>query len=127
MWSDALEIEVGVGIGSRLLGPGLGPVLVESDVCTTSDSEAFFERKHFVSERLHCLQHGRLEDAHFLLKLDVKCTTQGFLKSTFYFILQCSTWGGTVCGVFNDKDSKCKGWGRGGEENKFSAAPSRSA
>ena len=25
--------------------------------------------------------------------------------------------GGTVCGVFNDKDSKHKGWGRGGEEN----------
>ena len=34
--------------------------------------------------------------------------------------------GGTVCGVFNDKDSKRKGWGRGGEENKFSAAPSTS-
>ena len=88
----------------------------------------FFEGKHFVSESLHCLKHGRLEDPHFLFKLDVKCTTQGFFKPTFYFILQCSTWSGwEVCGVFNDKDSKRKGWGRGGEENKLSAAPSRSA
>ena len=29
--------------------------------------------------------------------------------------------GGTVCRVFNDKDSKRRGWGRGGEENKLSA------
>ena len=35
--------------------------------------------------------------------------------------------GGTVQGVLSDRDSKCNGWGRGGEENKFSAAPSRSA
>ena len=35
--------------------------------------------------------------------------------------------GGTVCGVFNDKDSKCRDQGWGGEENKFSAAPSTSA
>ena len=35
--------------------------------------------------------------------------------------------GGTACGVFNDKDLKRKGWGCGGEENKLSAAPSRSA
>ena len=54
----------------------------------------FFEGNHFVSERLHCLQHGRLEYPHFLLKLDVKCTTQGFFKPAFYFIMQCSTWGG---------------------------------
>ena len=38
----------------------------------------FFERKHFISERLHSLQHGRPENPHFLFKLDVKCTTQGF-------------------------------------------------
>ena len=35
--------------------------------------------------------------------------------------------GGTVWGVLKDKDSKCKGWGRGGNENKLSAAPPRSA
>ena len=35
--------------------------------------------------------------------------------------------GATVCGVFNDKDLKHRGWGRGGEENKFSAAPTSSA
>ena len=35
--------------------------------------------------------------------------------------------GGTVYAVFNDKDSKRKGWGHGGEENKLPAAPSRSA
>ena len=34
--------------------------------------------------------------------------------------------GGTVCGVFNDNVSKHKGWGHG-DENKFSAAPLRSA
>ena len=35
--------------------------------------------------------------------------------------------GGTFCGVFKDKDSNLRGWGRGGDENKVSAAPSRSA
>ena len=35
--------------------------------------------------------------------------------------------GGTVWGVLKDKDSKRKGSGHGGDENKVSAAPSRSA
>ena len=35
--------------------------------------------------------------------------------------------GRTFCGVFNDNVSKHKGWGHGGDENKFSAALSRSA
>ena len=34
--------------------------------------------------------------------------------------------GGTVSIVLKDKDSKRKGWGCGGDENTFSAAPSRS-
>ena len=88
----------------------------------------FFQRKHFVSERLHCLQHRCLEDPHFLLKLDVKCTTQGFFCLLSILFCNAVPWvGGTVCGVFNDKDSKRRGWGRGSEENKFSVAPSRSA
>ena len=35
--------------------------------------------------------------------------------------------GGTVCGVFADNISKRKDWDHGGDANKFSAAPSRSA
>ena len=53
---------------------------------------------------------------------------QGFFKPTFFLFCNAVPGvGGTVCGVFNDKDSKRTGWGRGGEENKLSAAPSRSA
>ena len=50
--------------------------------------------------------------------------------SSLFSILFCNAVpgvGGTVCGVLIDKDSKRKGWGRGGEENKVSAAPSKSA
>ena len=35
--------------------------------------------------------------------------------------------GGTVCGVLRDQDSNLRGCGRGGDENKVSAAPSKSA
>ena len=35
--------------------------------------------------------------------------------------------GGTVRGVLKDKDSKCNSWGRGGDENNFTAVNSRSA
>ena len=49
------------------------------------------------------------------------------LVSSLNTILFCKAVGGTVCGVFNDNVSKRKGWGSGGDKNKFSAAPSRSA
>ena len=48
---------------------------------------------HFVSERLHSLQHGRFENPHLLMELDVELITHEFFQSTLYFILKGSTWG----------------------------------
>ena len=50
--------------------------------------------------------------------------------SSLFSILFCNAVprvGGTLRGVLIDNASKRKGWGRGGEENKLSAAPSKSA
>ena len=50
--------------------------------------------------------------------------------SSLFSILFCKTVpgvGGTLRGVFKDKPSKRRGWGQGGDENKLSAAPYKSA
>ena len=69
-----------------------------------------FEGKHVVSERLHCLKHGCLEHPTCLSWM-VSVLPSDF--SSLLSILFCNAVPGvvgTVCGVFNDRDSKCKGW-----------------
>ena len=63
-----------VRIGSGcLLGPALG-----KETSELHPTRRLFYGVHFVSERLHSLQHGRLKHPHLLLKLDVKMSSQGF-------------------------------------------------
>ena len=70
-----MEIEVRIVIGSGcLLDPAFGRVGRLNYIRLGG----FFHGVHFVSERLHSLQHGRLKHPHLLLKLDVKLSTQGF-------------------------------------------------
>ena len=59
----------------------------------------FFEGKHFVSERLHCLKHGCLEHPHFLSWM-LNVLPRDF--SSLLSILFCNAVpgvGGTVCDV----------------------------
>ena len=58
----------------------------------------------------------------------LKVVPRGFCK--LFSVLFCKAVpgvGGTFCGVFKDKDSNLRGCGRGGDENKVSAASSTSA
>ena len=71
------------------LGPGFE---VEAQVYLCFG--AFFHRLHFLSKRIHSLQHGRLKDPHLVLQLDVELVTQGFFYFLSYFVKLYMGWVG---------------------------------